>query len=142
MVCLSALAVGLFAYGAYTIRSWIQDTSPAIEYLKGEISAPVARPDDLMIAYLDIRKLKNCSGVVQRRLTGDCGEHLLSETAAYLPEGFVGRVTLSFQVPATVIPGDCAFVVHSWFVCNPIDLFRDRHYQSQPIPFRVLRYDE
>lgn len=141
-VIITACAFGLFTYGAYTVRSWIQDDSPVLEYIGGEISAPTARPDDLLIVYLNIRKHKDCPGVVQRRLTGNCGEHQLSETATYLPQGFMGRVTLNFQVPSFVIPGDCAFVVHTWFVCNPIDLFRDRHYHSQPIPFRVLRYDE
>jgi hypothetical protein len=142
MICITVAAAGLFAYGAYTIRSWIQDEDPVVEYLGGEISAPIARPDDLMIVYLNVRKLKDCPGVVQRRLTGECGEHRLSETAAYLPEGFMGRVTLPFQVPPMVIPGDCAFVAHTWFFCNPVDFMRDRHYQSPPIPFRVLRYDQ
>jgi hypothetical protein len=141
-VIITACAFALFAYGAYTVRSWIQDDSPVVEFIGGEISAKTARPDDLMIVYLNVRKLKDCPGVVQRRLTGDCGEHWLSETATYLPEGFVGRVTLPFQVPAFAIPGDCGFVVHSWFFCNPVDFIRDRHYQSPPIPFRVLRYDE
>ena len=142
MAMITAAAFGLFAYGAYTIRSWIQDESPVVEFIGGEISAPTARPDDLLIVYLSLRKHKECPGIVQRRLTGDCGEHQLSETETYLPGGFMGRVTMPFQIPSFVIPGNCAFVVHAWFFCNPIDLFRDRHYRSQPIPFRVLRYDE
>lgn len=139
---LSAAAIALFGYGAWTTWQWIEDDQPVVEFIGGEIVPAVARPDHLMIAYLHVRKLRDCPGVTQRRLSGECGEHRLSETATYLPEGFVGRVTLPFQVPPQVIPGECAFVVHAWFVCNPMDLWRDRHYESPPIPFKVLRYDE
>lgn len=139
---LTVAAIALFGYGAWTTWTWWTDDQPVVEYLGGEISQPIVRPDDLVIAYLNIRKLRDCPGVTQRRLKGSCGEHRLSETATYLPEGFMGRITLPFQVPPHVIPGDCAFVVHTWFICNPFDLWRDRHYESPPIPFRVLRYDE
>jgi hypothetical protein len=136
------IAVGLFLYGVYTLRLWWTDTAPVIEYFGGEITPLVARPDEFMIVYLNIRKLRDCPGVVQRRLTGDCGEHRLSETATYLHAGFSGRITLPFQVPPQAIPGQCAFQVHTWFICNPFDFMRDRHYASPSIAFRVLRYDE
>lgn len=139
---MSVVAVILFAYGVYTLRSWWIDRNPVVEFFGGEISESVVRPNDLLVIYLNIRKLRDCPGVSQRRLTGECGEHILSETATYLSAGFVGRVTLPFQVPSEAIPGQCAFIVHTWYVCNPFDLIRDRHYVSTPIPFKILRYNE
>lgn len=136
------VAVILFSYGVYTLRSWWTDTQPVVEFLGGEISATTARPDDLLIVYLHVRKLRDCPGISQRRLTGDCGEHLLSEAATFRPAGYVGRMTIPFQVPNEVIPGQCAFIAHAWFICNPFDFIRDRHYASPPIAFRVARYDE
>lgn len=136
------VAVILFSYGVYTLRSWWIDRSPVVEFFGGEISATAARHHELLIAYLYVRKILDCPGVTQRRLTGECGELVLSETETYLPPGFTGRVTLPFQVPPEAIPGQCAFMVHTWFICNPFDLVRGRHYFSQPISFKVLRYDE
>ena len=139
---MSLVSLALFLYGAHTLRSWYLDTDPVAEFLGGEISATLARPDDLLIVYLHVKKFRECAGVSQRRLTGECGEHVLSEAATYRPAGFSGRITLPFQVPNEVIPGHCAFQVHAWFICNPFDFLRDRHYASPPIAFRVLRYDE
>jgi hypothetical protein len=139
---ISLFCIALFAYGLYTLRLWWTDNAPVVEFFGGEISAPTTRPEDMVVVYLHVRKFRDCPGFSQRRLTGDCGEHLLSEAATYRPGGFVGRVTLPFQVPHEVIPGDCAFQTHVWFVCNPIDLWRERHYASAPIPFKVLRHDE
>jgi len=138
----SLFCIAIFSYGVYTIRSWWVDKSPVVEFFGGEVSAAVVRPSDMLIVYLNVRKLRDCPGVVQRRLTGECGEHLLSEATTYLSSGFAGRVTLPFQVPVEAIPGQCAFTVHTWFICNPFDLIRDRHYASTPIFFKVLRYDE
>jgi len=144
---LAQFVLGLFAltlslYGIYTIFLWYSDINPVMQYLGGDITPKVARPDEFMIAYLDIKKLRDCPGTVQRRLTGECGEHKLSATPSYLAAGFSGRITLPFQVPQHAIPGACAFQAHSWFVCNPFDLWNKRHYVSAPIPFKVLRYDE
>lgn len=139
---LSIIALSFFMYGVFTLWIWYKDTQPVVEFSSGEISAKVARPDDLLIVYLNVIKYKDCPGISQRRLTGDCGEHVLSEAATYRPAGFSGRIMLTFQVPQEVIPGNCAFQTHAWFVCNPFDFIRDRHYSSQPISFKVLKYDE
>lgn len=136
------LVILFVAYGVYSLHSWSLDTQPVVEFTHGEISATEARPNDLLIVYLNVRKSQDCPGISQRRLTGECGEHILSESMTYRPGGFVGRVMLTFQVPEAAIPGPCAFQVHTWFVCNPFDLWHGRHYESKPIPFKVLRYDE
>jgi hypothetical protein len=133
----------LALYGGYLVITWWQDTSAVAVYGLGEASATTARPNEVIIFYQHVKKLRNCMGTIQRILIGECGFFIISEAPAWILAPWEGRLTYAVQIPHEAIPGDCGFQIVGRYFCNPVDYFgTPRIVESTPIPFQVLRYDQ
>jgi hypothetical protein len=140
---LRLLILGLSIYGGYLLLYWVEDNSPVVIFDMGEVTPAAGRPNEVLIFYQPIRKERNCWGVVRRILVGDCGLFIISESPAWIPAPWAGRLTYAVPIPHEAIPGPCGFQVIGRFVCNPLDFVgQPRTVASTPIAFQVLRYDQ
>ena len=125
--------------GFYFIFTWISDTEPTISYGQGYSTIKEVKPGGSMTFYQPLKKLRNCDGIVQRYITGECGKFVLWEGPSTLNKGFDGKIIYPIHIPEEALPGTCEFRIHSRYFCNPIDWFStDQSFDSDPIDFKVL----
>lgn len=121
---------------------WLHDTDPVVVYGVGAATPETVRHGDMLTVTLPVRKLRDCDGVIRRVVTGDCGHYVVWEGSSSLVKDFDGRLVLPVRIPFELLPGHCAFKVHSRYYCNPLDRFLERQvYESPSVEFTVRSID-
>ena len=142
----AVLTMAFLAWGFWgwrEIAAWHEDNAPVMSFGQGTASDTIVRPNDVIIIYQPIKKLRDCEGVIQRIMTGECGRIVVSETRSTVIAGFEGRITIPFQIPHEAIPGPCGFQVRAKYNCNPFDQLLQRQVFVSPIiPFTVKEYGQ
>lgn len=140
---LTLLFVAWGMWGWSEVMRWYDDNAPAVIFGQGEASETAAYPSQVIIVYQPVTKLRDCEGVIQRIVTGQCGHVVVHEQPSSLVAGFSGRITIPVQVPYEAIPGQCGFQVHARYYCNPFDwLLQRQTFVSPLVPFTVREWGQ
>lgn len=130
----------LAIYGLFLLVFWYLDAGPVVQFGSGTLHPVVAKSGDSIVVEQPIKKLRNCPGSVYRYLSGDCGIFPIMKGDTILPVGFDSVVSITFEVPQAIQPGNCSFNALHQYYCNPLDLlFNRNHVSPESLHFKVVR---
>lgn len=124
-------------YGLIIIIGWIFDDNPVVNLPPGSIDTAKTYPGDLVVFKQPIQKFRDCPGVVDRFIYGDCGILHIPRVNATLEVGS-HVITIPVEIPLSFQPGSCQFVSKFNYFCDPLDyIFSRKSYSSFPIMFTL-----